>query len=192
MNAFSGDLSNVSLSPVQISISSPDGRSRVHGKLHLHENTMDELYVFNGYLGVDREVLKTFFRYEPNVLWHSNEIVEIEVGTGSPGRYSKFYDLRNDTISTEIWFVIAYDVSRSIAAVGEERLLITKVFQVDKPGAYNSNNSVELKRDFKPTAILWLIIRSGRFDSEGNFLFEYQNNKGTWVKSAVHADEIDF
>lgn len=88
--------------------------------------------------------------------------------------------------------MVAYYVSRSIAAVSEERLIVTKVFQVDKPGAYNSKNSVQIVRDFAPTAILWQIIRNAKFDSLGNFSFEYQNNKGTWIKSTVPADEIDF
>jgi len=167
----------------KVSSHSPDMRSRIYGDIELMTSNDQELNIYNGILKKKRLFAKFPFRYEPQITWHGNDLVELTVGTGSPGRFSIFYDLKEDVFSEPMWFVLAFDETRRLAVLGEDRLRVVKVFE--------NKEILEIKRNDLPvTAITFLIIEEARFDARGNLHLQYQNSTGEISIAVIPSSEI--
>jgi len=151
---------------VKITSTSPDNKSVISGSLELRTPDIQKLHINNGLLNTKRVIVEASFRYEPIIKWHNNEVVEITIGTGSPGRYSVFYNLKTDKVSENIWFVLAYDTNRKIALLGDDRLRLIKVFE--------EKEIMDVKiPDIKLTAINFLVVNNANFDDNGNISINY-------------------
>lgn len=169
---------------VEVSVKSPDSLSRVVGNIHPHSGIEEKLFVYNGRLKKKRIITEQAFRYEPKITWHGNDIVEILIGTGSPGRFSLFYDLAGDVISEELWFVLAFDPRRRVALLGEDELKLVKVFEKTKP--------IIIKKDFYTTAILFQVLDNAAFDGDGNLSFDYMDKEGKKRKAFIGRKDLEF
>jgi hypothetical protein len=169
---------------IDVLASSPNGVSKVYGSVTLMTAENQKLWIENGIKEISRVIVESPFRYEPEITWHSNDVVEVMIATGSPGRFSIFYDLRNDLVSGEMWFVVAFDERRGIALLGEDRLRLVNVF-TDK-------EILEIRlSDLQMTAITFLVIEDARFDDNGNLHLRYTNNAGGINKYVVKSSDID-
>ncbi len=169
---------------IDVLASSPDGVSKVYGSVTLMTSENQKLWIENGIKEISRVIVESPFRYEPEITWHSNDVVEVMIATGSPGRFSIFYDLRNDLVSGEMWFVVAFDERRGIALLGEDRLRLVNVF-TDK-------EILEIRlSDLQTTAITFLVIEDARFDDNGNLHLRYTTNAGGINKHVVKSSDID-
>lgn len=169
---------------VEVLVKSPDSLSRVFGNIHPHSGIEEKLFVYNGRLKKKRIITEQAFRYEPEITWHGSEIVEILIGTGSPGRFSLFYDLAGDAISEEMWFVLAFDSRRRAALLGEDELKLVKVFEKAKP--------IIIRKDFYTTAILFQILENAAFDGDGNLSFDYMDKEGKKRKAFIGRKDLEF
>jgi len=169
---------------VEVSVKSPDSLSRVFGNIHPRSGVEEKLFVYSGRLKKKRIVTEQAFRYEPEITWHGNDIVEILIGTGSPGRFSLFYDLAVDVISEDMWFVLAFDASRRVALLGEDELKLVKVFEKTKP--------IIIKKDFYTTAILFQVVENAAFDGDGNLSFDYMDKEEKKRKAFIGRKDLEF
>lgn len=169
---------------IEINSVSHGGGSKVYGSISLFQNEPQKVFVHNGLRKIDRVIVETPFRYEPQIIWHGKNYVEIVIGTGSPGRYSVFYDLQRDRVSKEMWFVVAFDGRRGVAVLGQERVTIVDVF--------SNRELFEIHLSNLPvSAITFLLIESGRFDSSGNLRLTYTDNVGRIRYYTLKSTEID-
>jgi len=60
--------------------------------------------------GTRIEILNTHIRYGPMIKWYGESIAEIFIPTGSPFRYSYFYNFKNNILSPSVDFPIYYDI----------------------------------------------------------------------------------
>jgi hypothetical protein len=157
--------------------------SKIYGDITLMTSEDQNLFIYNGILKKKRLFTKLPFRYEPDITWHGNDLVQVTVGTGSPGQFSLFYDLKKDVFSKEMWFVLAFDKKRRIVVLGEDRLRVVKVFE--------NKEILEVKRnDFPVTAILFLVVEKANFDAQGNLHIQYQNSAGGKSTAVISSSEI--
>lgn len=168
---------------VNVDSESPDKSSRIFGSIELLTAQDQELFVYNGIDKKKRLFAKLPFRYDPQITWHRNDLVEVMVGTGSPGRFSIFYDLRKDVFSKHMWFVLAFDKSRRLALLGEDRLLIYSVFE--------NKEIMEIKRnDIQKTAFTFLVVEASEFDDEGNLHIKYLTKSGGTKSEVIDLSQI--
>lgn len=170
---------------VKVESLSPDSKSIITGDIKLMSPDIQVLYINNGILKKERIFHKTYFRYNPVITWHNNETVEAVIGTGSPGRYSIFYNLKSDTFSDKMWFVLAYDKNRQIALLGEEKLHLVKVFD-------NKEIMVIEIPDIMLTAINFLVVKSASFDSDGNLRIKYLDTNKKHKSTIINLENIKY
>ncbi len=157
--------------------------SRIYGDIRLMSARDQEIFIYNGILKKRRVFARLPFRYRPQINWHGSDIAEIMVATGSPGRFSIFYDLREDVFSEQMWFVLAFEKTRRIAVLGEDRLRVVKVSE--------NREILEIKRnDFQRTAILFLIVERAEFDSQGDLTIHYRNRAGGSSIAVIESSEM--
>lgn len=168
---------------VHVLSSSPNGVSRVFGDIRPMNDAAENLYVYNGVTHTRQVVVRAPFRYSPAITWFGDECVRVMVGTGSPGRYSVFYDVPSNTKSPELWFVITYDPKRKIALLGGEQLEVVSVFSGKRLMAVTPT-------DLPPSAFTFLLVERAVFDSKGDLRIEYRNTSGGKGKVLVTSDEI--
>lgn len=169
--------------PVHVLSSSPNGVSRVYGNIRLMSTSAETLYIYNGVTDTKQVMVRAPFRYRPEITWYGNTCVRVMVGTGSPGRYSVFYDLPANAKSPELWFVIVYDPKRKIALLGGERLELVSVFSGRRVLAITP-------ADLPTTAFTFLVVEHAEFDRDGDLRIEYRNTSGGKSKLVVTSDEI--
>ncbi|MDR1839331.1 MAG: hypothetical protein LBQ93_07115 [Treponema sp.] len=62
-------------------------------------------------------ILETGVRYGPIIIWHGENIAEIEIPTGSPNRHSYYFDFRDKKLSKGYNFPIYYDIETDIVLI---------------------------------------------------------------------------
>lgn len=146
------------------------------------------LYVYNGICKENILIYEGYLKYPLNnsvVIWHNNDLLEINIGTGSPGNYSLFYSCKLDKTSDKHYFPVAVNADRYLVLIGQEEVYITNIFE--------NITKYYIKRDFENTAIKWLIFEKNNtyFDFEGNLIIKYMNSVKVWITEKINSTEID-
>jgi hypothetical protein len=141
-----------------------------------------EFYVHNGEIDVNILIRKMRL-YRPlrmqGIVWHTNELLEVNVETGSPGNFSVFYCVTDNLISDNLYFPVAVDAKRKRVLIADESVYIRDIF-VDK-------FKFVLEREFALTAIKWLVIdrHTTHFNKDGSLSIRYLNKDNEWVEEIV-------
>ena len=148
---------------------SPDNKSKVYGDVISWEDNQ-ELFIQNGITGNKKLLLKSSFKFEPEITWFGNDVVQVRVATGSPGNYSIFYDIKSDRVSEELCFVLAFDKNNNLALLGEDKLLVKEVF--------NGKIIHTLKiKDIYNSFVLAQVVDYAKFDDNDKLTIKYMTNK---------------
>ena len=144
---------------------SPDKKSYVYFKTD-EDTGHQRLYIFNNKFKKRRLLTDGKFRLTPKVVWHDKKNVEIVVYTGSPGRFSIFYNLKNNRKSEKLWFVIAFNRHKEIALLGGVNIELKKIY---------SNKKVKILKidDIYHTAINFLVVQDAVFQQNNDLFFRY-------------------
>lgn len=163
---------------------SPNGVNYVYYKMSSREKA--KIFVYNNLLNTLVTITEISLRYplDKGISWHNDDLVEINIKTGSPGNFSIFYSVNNDKISEKHYFPLAVDPNRYLVLLGDEEVYIT--------GIFDTKNRYKLDLDFQVTAIKWLIFdrTNTYFDETGNLIFKYRNTNNEWVTGRLEQDLI--
>jgi hypothetical protein len=99
---------------------SPNGANYLYFKPS-HQK-MAKIFVYNSRLNKTISIAEAEgpVRYgDLNCYWYNNDLLEINIGTGSQGNYSIFYSV-NNKMSEEHWFTVALDPKRYLVLLGQE------------------------------------------------------------------------
>jgi len=162
---------------------SPNGAHYLYFKVS--QEDVAKILVYNDRLKKTFTIVETPLRYQSlNYKWFNDDLLEINIWTGSPGNYSIFYSVDNNKISEEQYFPLAVDPRRYLVLLGQEDVYIT--------GIFDTKHSYKLDLNFQKTAIKFQIFDLERtyFDKSGNLLFRYQDADGRWVTGRLEKDMI--
>ena len=140
-----------------------------------------KLIVYNGKMKKETIMDELILRYNlsDSVKWHSNDLIEVNIKTGSPGNYSLFYSVDMDKVSKKHNFPLAIDANNNIILIGTEEVYVTNIF--------DGKTKYILNLDFANSAIKWLIFERENtyFDQEGHLNLKYTNSAGKWVEEKI-------
>lgn len=164
---------------------SPKGANYLYFKPTQQE--IAKIFVYNGrfHKTVSIAEAESPVRYGSlNYQWYNDDLLEINIGTGSPGNYSIFYSVDNNKISEEHWFTVAVDPKRYLVLQGEEDVFIT--------GIFDTKQKYKLNLNFYDAATKWLVIdlEHTSFDKDGNLLIRYQNPAKKWLTARIEKEMI--
>jgi hypothetical protein len=86
--------------------------------------------------GTKRIILEEYIRYGPQIVWHSQNIAEIFIPTGSPFNHSYIFDFDTNTLSEGYPFVMYVDIDRNYVMFWED----------DNIHVFNFRNNNEIKK----------------------------------------------
>jgi hypothetical protein len=129
--------------------------------------------------GTKQIVLETYIRYGPTIRWHSENIAEIFIPTGSPFRHSYFFDFLDNKISDAYMFPIYLDPEKNLVILINEGCL----------DVYDFKNNMFIRRytfDEDTRVLNLLVFGSYKIKIENNKLyFTYEENfddtKGIYI-----------
>lgn len=154
---------------------SPNGCNFLYYEESFNKKT--KLFVYNEHLQKTVTIAEVYIRYslDKGILWHNDDLLEINIKTGSPGNFSIFYSVNNNKISEELYFPLAVYPNKYLVLLGQEDVYITSIF--------DTKYRYKIDLDFQKTAIKWLIFdrKETYFDKNGNLFLKYKNNNNEWV-----------
>ena len=148
-----------------------------------------KVYVFNSLLKKNNHLLDTYIRFSlddffKRIRWYNDDLVEINVTTGSPGNFSIFYSIKKNKKSDIIYFPLAIDSKDYLILVGQENAFISHIFE--------PSNEYILNENFADTAIVWLLFdkKGTYFDIEGNLHLSFTDRENTRIKKVIKKSTI--
>jgi hypothetical protein len=162
---------------------SPNGVNYLY--YSISQENIAKIFVYNSCLKKTVIVAETPLRYSfLDYKWYNDDLLEINVKTGSPGNFSIFYSVNNNKVSEKHDFPLAVDPKRYLVLLGQEDAYITDIFE--------AKHIYKLDLNFQRTAIKYLIfdLKNTYFDEDGNLLFKYRDTNDKWVKGQLERDTI--
>lgn len=116
--------------------------------------------------GCDNSVVERFsYPKEPYIKLHENQIIEISISTGSPSRYTFFFDPISEKISQTYFNYLLYEYGK-VVYMETGKLIISDAF--DESVYYK-----EVVRNYSPTANQSSAVSNVRFLDNNKLSFEY-------------------
>ena len=162
---------------------SPNGVNYLY--YNMSQENIAKIFVYNSFLKKTVIVAETPLGYPfLDYKWYNDDLLEINVKTGSPGNFSIFYSCNNNKVSEKHDFPLAVDPKRYLVLLGQEDAYITGIFE--------TQHIYKLDLNFQTTAIKYLIfdLKDTFFDEDGNLLFTYRNTNDKWVTGRLERDMI--
>lgn len=128
---------------------------------------------------------KIRYPYFGDLKWYNNnELLEINITTGSPGHYSIFYSYAKDQVSTIHDFPIAVEPKNHLVLLGQEEVFVTKIF--------DPTYKFVIDEDFENSAIKWLVVDQDvtRFTSNGDLVIKFTTSKNNVVEKTIPSANI--
>ena len=162
---------------------SPNGANYLYFKIS--QENIGKIFVYNSRLKKTIVIAEAPLRYQSfNYKWYNDDLLEMNIWTGSPGNYSIFYSVDSNRISEKHYFPLAVDPRRYLVLLGQEYVYMT--------GIFDSKHSYKLDLNFQKTAIKFQIfdLENTYFDKNGNLVFRYQDADGKWSTGRIERDMI--
>lgn len=174
-------------------VASPNQVSKLEMQLQPASKGESLLLLHNGIKQTQVELYKGRVQSSPQVRWHGEDLLEVQVGVMPQGKVTIFYDLIGQRQSPPIVNVLAFDRRGAIAAnVDQERLRLVSVFALQAPGGYHGGNSLALEAKFPPGRPLLDVIKRAEFTPGGDFLMRYEVGEKVLMGVRVNANQIQF